>query len=305
MMELRVLQYFLAIAREQSISAAAQALHVSQPALSVQIQNLERELGKSLFIRSTKGSRGIQLTEEVILLRDRGEEILELVRKTEQAIASSEDTIVGDVHIGAGESDILHVFAQAAKILQKRYPHIHYHIASGNSTYVLEQLDKGLIDFGLLYGAIDHAKYESIQLPLKDTYGVLMRKDSPLASKAAISPEDLWDKPLIVSRQEEKNGWPLQTWIKKEISQLNIVATYTLIYNGSILVDEGIGYAICFDKLINTKDSNLCFIPLTPIREETPSIIWKKYHFHTKASEKYLETLKDLFRKIAEERSSK
>lgn len=305
MMELRVLQYFLAIAREQSISAAAQALHVSQPALSVQIQNLERELGKSLFIRSTKGSRGIQLTEEGILLRDRGEEILELVRKTEQAIASSEDTIVGDVHIGAGESDILHVFAQAAKILQKRYPHIHYHIASGNSTYVLEQLDKGLIDFGLLYGAIDHAKYESIQLPLKDTYGVLMRKDSPLASKAAISPEDLWDKPLIVSRQEEKNGWPLQTWIKKEISQLNIVATYTLIYNGSILVDEGIGYAICFDKLINTKDSNLCFIPLTPIREETPSIIWKKYHFHTKASEKYLETLKDLFRKIAEERSSK
>ncbi len=305
MMELRVLQYFLAIAREQSISAAAQALHVSQPALSVQIQNLERELGKSLFIRSTKGSRGIQLTEEVILLRDRGEEILELVRKTEQAIASSEDTIVGDVHIGAGESDILHVFAQAAKILQKRYPHIHYHIASGNSTYVLEQLDKGLIDFGLLYGAIDHAKYESIQLPLKDTYGVLMRKDSPLASKAAISPEDLWDKPLIVSRQEEKNGWPLQTWIKKEISQLNIVATYTLIYNGSILVDEGIGYAICFDKLINTKDSNLCFIPLSPIREETPSIIWKKYHFHTKASEKYLETLKDLFRKIAEERSSK
>lgn len=305
MMELRVLQYFLAIAREQSISAAAQALHVSQPALSVQIQNLERELGKSLFIRSTKGSRGIQLTEEGILLRDRGEEILELVRKTEQTIASSEDTIVGDVHIGAGESDILHVFAQAAKILQKRYPHIHYHIASGNSTYVLEQLDKGLIDFGLLYGAIDHAKYESIQLPLKDTYGVLMRKDSPLASKAAISPEDLWDKPLIVSRQEEKNGWPLQTWIKKEISQLNIVATYTLIYNGSILVDEGIGYAICFDKLINTKDSNLCFIPLTPIREETPSIIWKKYHFHTKASEKYLETLKDLFRKIAEEGSSK
>ena len=273
--------------------------------MSVQIQNLERELGKSLFIRSTKGSRGIQLTEEGILLRDRGEEILELVRKTEQAIASSEDTIVGDVHIGAGESDILHVFAQAAKILQKRYPHIHYHIASGNSTYVLEQLDKGLIDFGLLYGAIDHAKYESIQLPLKDTYGVLMRKDSPLASKAAISPEDLWDKPLIVSRQEEKNGWPLQTWIKKEISQLNIVATYTLIYNGSILVDEGIGYAICFDKLINTKDSNLCFIPLTPIREETPSIIWKKYHFHTKASEKYLETLKDLFRKIAEEKSSK
>lgn len=294
-MEFRVLQYFLAVAREQSISAAAASLHVSQPALSIQIQHLEKELGKQLLIRSTKGSRRIQLTEEGILLRDRGEEIMDLVRKTTQAIVSSDEVIIGDIHIGAGETDTIHIFAKAAKILQQEHPGIHYHIYSGNSTFVLEQLDKGLIDFGLVYGEIDTTRYESIQVPVKNIYGVLMRRDAPLANKTCITPEDLWEMPLIISRQEDVHGGPFQDWIKKDLSRLNIAATYNLIYNASILVKEGIGYAICFDKLINTAQSDLCFVPLSPQKEETPHILWKKYHFHTKASARFLEILQQLF----------
>lgn len=178
-MELRVLQYFLAVAREQSISAAAQSLHLSQPTLSTQLKAMEEELGKQLFIRGTKGSRKIVLTEEGMILRKRAEEILSLVRRTEDEITRLDDTIVGDVYIGAGETDTVRFFARAAKKIQKKYPDIHFHISSGNAEYVLEYLDKGLIAFGLLFGSVDSQKYEFIPISIKDTWGVLMRQDSP------------------------------------------------------------------------------------------------------------------------------
>ena len=144
-MELRLLQYFLAVAREQSISAAAKSLHLSQPTLSTQLKALEEELGKQLLIRRTKGSRKVLLTEEGMILRKRAEEILKLVRITENEISLSDEVIAGDVYIGAGESDIIRIFARAAKQLQERYPNIHYHILSGNASFVQEQLDRGLI----------------------------------------------------------------------------------------------------------------------------------------------------------------
>ncbi|MBD5453770.1 MAG: LysR family transcriptional regulator, partial [Lachnospiraceae bacterium] len=181
-MELRVLQYFLAVAREQSIIRAAESLHLSQPTLSTQIKAMEEELGKQLLIRGTKGSRKVTLTEEGMILRKRAEEILNLVQKTEREISLSDQIIVGDVYIGTGETDAIRIMAKAARELYKAYPGIHYHIASGNSDFVLEQLDKGLIEFGMIFGSIDHAKYNSIPLPYKDTWGVLMRKDSPLAA---------------------------------------------------------------------------------------------------------------------------
>ena len=187
-MELRVLQYFLAVAREQNITAAANSLHLSQPALSKQLKEMEEELGKQLLIRGTKGSRKVLLTDEGMILRKRAEEILSLVRRTEEEITCCDETIVGDVYIGAGETDIVRLFAKTAKKLQKRYPDIHYQISSGNAEYVLEYLDKGLIDFGLLFGSVDPQKYESIPLPIKDSWGVLMRRDAPLAQKEAISP---------------------------------------------------------------------------------------------------------------------
>ena len=290
-MELRVLRYFLAVAREQSISAAAEALHLSQPTLSTQLKAMEDELGKQLFIRRGKGARKVVLTEEGMLLRKRAEEILALVQKTEMEIQVSGSSIVGNVYIGAGETDIVRLFARAAKAIQRKYPDIHYHLSSGNAEYVLESLDKGLIDFGLLYGVLDRSKYEAITLPTADAFGVLMRKDAPIAEKPVITPEDLWDKPLIVSQQEERDGWPVATWMRQDIAKLNIVATYNLIFNASLMVDEGLGYAICFDKLINTTGSTLCFRPLDPPIYATAHIVWKKYQVFSKAPAKFLEQL--------------
>ena len=293
-MELRVLQYFLAVAREQSIIRAAESLHLSQPTLSTQIKAMEEELGKQLLIRGTKGSRKVTLTEEGMILRKRAEEILNLVQKTEREISLSDQVVIGDVYIGTGETDAVRFIAKVAKKLYAAYPGIHYHIASGNAEFVLEQLDKGLIDFGIVFGPIDHTKYHSIPLPYKDTLGVLMRRDSPLAEKEAVRPEDLWEKPLIVSRQHDNDGG-LAEWIKRDISEIEIVATYNLLFNASLMVEEGLGYAIGLDKIINTSgNSNLCFRPLSPKREEGMSIVWKKYQVFSKASEKFMQKMKGL-----------
>ena len=293
-MELRVLQYFLAVAREQSIIRAAESLHLSQPTLSTQLKAMEEELGKQLLIRGTKGSRKVTLTEEGMILRKRAEEIMNLVQKAKQEISFSDQVIMGDVHIGTGETDAVRLIAMAAKKLYKIYPGIHYHISSGNTEFVVEQLDKGLIDFGIVFGAVDHTKYNSIPLPYKDTWGILMRKDSPLAAKKAITPKDLWDKPLIISRQNDTDG-PLAAWIGREISEIEIVATYNLLFNASLLVEEGLGYAVGFDKIINTSgNSNLCFRPLSPKREAGMSIIWKKYQVFSKACEKFMLEIKKL-----------
>ena len=182
-MELRTLYYFLAVVREQSISAAAASLHISQPALSTQLKALEESLGKQLLIRGTKGSRKVILTEEGMILRHRAEEILSLVRKTEEEITCSNETIAGDVVIGAAETDSVRLLARVAKDLQKQYPDIRYHISSGNAEHVLEYLDKGLIDLGLLFRSPDPRKYECLPLSDGDIWGVLMRSDAPLAQK--------------------------------------------------------------------------------------------------------------------------
>ena len=292
-MELRVLNYFLAIAREQSIVHAAQSLHLSQPSLSTQIKNLEQELGKQLLIRETKGSRKVTLTEEGMILRKRAEEILELVKKTENEIRLTDDIVIGDVYIGTGETDGVRLIARAAKTLQNRYPGISYHISSGNASLVSEYLDKGLIDFGIVFGDVDMTKYHALELPYKDAWGVLMRKDSPLAEKDSILPDDLYDVPLILSQQEAQGG-SLTQWLKREPAQLHIAATYNLIFNASLLVDEGLGYAIGLDKIINTTgESNLCFRPLKPKLENKMSIIWKKYQVFSKPVEKFLQVLRE------------
>lgn len=292
-MELRVLQYFLAVAREQSISGAAQSLHLSQPTLSTQIKAMEEELGKQLLIRGTPGSRKVTLTEEGMILRKRAEEILALVNRTTSEIALSDQSIAGDVYIGAGETDGIRLLTQVARKVQTRYPHIHFHISSGDGKDVLENLDKGLIDFGLLLQQVDISKYEMIEIPVKETWGVLMRKDAPLAQKAVIAPEDLWEVPLIISRQTSSSAM-VSSWLKKDLSALNIAATYSLLYNGSLMVEEGMGYALCLDKIINTSgDSCLCFRPFSPPLELGVYMVWKKYQVFSKAAEKYLHTLQE------------
>ncbi len=290
-MELRVLQYFLAVTREQSISGAAQSLHLSQPTLSRQLKDLEEELGKELMIR---GNRRITLTEEGMILRKRAEEIMELVKKAEDEISLSDDIIAGDITVGTGETDGVRFLAKAVKELQRRYPLIHLHIVSGDKAAIIEQLDRGLIDFGLVFGDIETSKYECIQVPYKDTWGVIMRRDSPLAKKETITAEDLIDKPLIISRQAFYNH-ELREFFSCGQDKLNIVATYNLLFNGSLMVDEGIGYAISFDKIINVSgNSHLCFRPLEPKTESNMSILWKKYQVFTKAVEKFLQKLQEI-----------
>ena len=288
-MDIRVLQYFLAVAREESITRAAETLRMTQPPLSRQLKDLEDELGKQLLIR---GSKKVTLTEDGMLLRRRAEELVDLMEKTKAELASSGDNINGEVYIGGGETDAISLFAQVAGKLQEKYPLIHYHIYSGDAEIVMEKLDKGLIDFGLLVGPVDVSKYEHMRLPISDIWGVLMRKDSPLAEKETICTQDLWDKPLIVSHQASISS-DMMAWLQRDISKLNIVMTYDLIFNASLFVKKGIGYAIALDKIINTTgDSELCFRPLSPTLEAGLCIVWKKYQVFSKASKEFLRLLK-------------
>jgi DNA-binding transcriptional LysR family regulator len=295
-MELRVLRYFLTVAREGSITGAADFLHVTQPTLSRQLKDLEQELGKKLFIRS---SHSIILTEEGMLLRQRAEEIVEMVDKLEAEFHSMEESISGDVYIGGGETDAMKQIAQLVKELQLRYPNIRYHLYSGNSDDVTERLDKGLLDFGILIQPADLSKYNYIDIPGKDVWGVVMRKDSPLAFKDSIEAQDLLNVPVICSRQAIKQTFSkneFAAWFGEDFDKLNIVATYNLAYNASIMVEEGIGYAVVLDKIVNTSsDSNLCFKPLNPNLESGLNIVWKKHQTFSAAAEMFLKEIKGKF----------
>lgn len=289
-MELRVLQYFLAVAREQSISGAADFLHLSQPTLSRQLKELEEELGKQLFLR---GSRQITLTEEGRLLRRRAEEILHLVQKTENEITMDGSVIAGDIHIASAETQNVRIVARIAKQLQHLHPQVHCHISSSDIGTTLEQLDQGLIDFGVVVDAFDTAKYDFLPLPVQESWCVLLHRDSPLAQKETIQPADLWEQPLILSRQALKNG-KLLRWLGRRENNLNIVSTYSLLYNASLLVEEGLGCAIGFEHLINTAGNpQLCSRPLAPRLLTPVSIVWKKYQFFSRASGKFLKLLQE------------
>lgn len=230
-----------------------------------------------------------------MILRKRAQEILDLVKRCEDEITLSDDISEGDIYIGAGETEAIRLLAQAVYQLQTGYPKIRFHIASGDTTDVLERLDKGLYDFGVLLSNVDTSKYEYLEIPYKDTYGVLMRKDSPLSSKELIEPKDLEGLPLIINRNIY-DGDPLTSWMKKSRNEMNIVATYNLIFNASIMVEEGLGYALGLDKIINVSGhSTLCFIPLSPSLKISMYLIWKKYQKLSRPSEKFLDQIYDLF----------
>lgn len=290
-MDIKILRYFLALTRQESITATAEYLHLTQPTLSRQLSELETELGCTLFIR---GSRKITLTEDGIRLRKRAEEILELVNKTEREFLTTAETISGDIYIGCGETYAMSRLSQVIKIVQTKFPLIRVHIYSGDADEVTERIDDGLLDFGLLIGADNRNKYESLLLPDKDTWGVLMQKHSHLSSKKTIQAEDLWSLPLITSKQREVDS-RLTRWLKRDISKLNVVATYNLLYNASLMVEQGIGYALCLDKLINTSSSNICFKPLAPILTVDNTLVWKRYQVFSKAAEQFLIHCKAAF----------
>lgn len=295
-MEIRVLRYFLAIAREGSITNAASFLHVTQPTLSRQIRDLEEELGQKLF---TRGSHNMTLTAEGMILRKRAEEIVSMVDKTEAEFNSMENVVGGDIYIGSGETEAIRLVARIARELRTSYPEIHYHLYSGNSEDVTERLDKGLLDFGILIQPADISKYDYINIPAKDTWGVIMRKDSPLAQKEVIRKEDLLNVPLICSRQAisgKRHGNEFAQWFGEDFDKLDIVTTFNLVYNAAIMVEAGVGYAVTIDKIANTaEDSLLCFRPLAPQLDSGLNIIWKKYQVFSSAAELFLEKLRESF----------
>ncbi|HIS07506.1 MAG TPA: LysR family transcriptional regulator [Candidatus Choladocola avistercoris] len=295
-MEIRVLRYFLAVARERNITGAANYLHLTQPTLSRQIHDLEEELGQQLLIRK---SHRVELTPEGVLLRKRAEEIIAMVDKTEAEFASMEDTVSGDIYIGSGETQAIRQIAELIKDLGEAYPNIHYHLHSGNAEDVTERLDKGLLDFGILIQPADLTKYDYLDLPARDRWGVIMRKDSPLAEKEAIEKNELLEIPLLCSRQvvgSRHSENKFAEWFGTDYEKLNIVATYNLMYNAAILVEAGVGYALTLDKLANTsEDSVLCFRPLRPELESGLNVVWKKYQVFSPAAELFLKTLKERF----------
>lgn len=286
-MEIRVLRYFLAVAQEGSVTRAARALHLTQPTLSRQIRELEEELGQTLFSR---GGRELSLTREGLLLRQRAEEIVGLAEITEKEFRSlGEKTVSGDLSLGCGESKALSFVTDALKVLQDEHPLIIHHFFSGNGEIVMDRLDKGLLDFAVLMGAENTERYYSLPLPNHDTWGLLMDKDDPMAQKKAITAEDLLGIPLILSSQSLSRD-ELSGWLGFPMSRLHIAATYTLLFNGSLMVRSGLGYALCFDHIAPSgKDSPFAFRPLTsPL-----SLVWKKHQILSAPAEAFLAKIRE------------
>lgn len=290
-MEIRVLRYFLEVAREGNITHAAERLHITQPTLSRQLKDLEAELGKKLFVRS---SFSVRLTNEGMLLRKRAEDICEMVDKTEAEFKALDEITGGDIHIGCAESDGIKHLARQIKALQAEHPGIKIHLYSGDTADLAQRLEQGLLDFAVIAQPVDLSKYNYLELPGADIWGVVMRKDAPLAQKASIRIADLQDKPLITSRQGLREDIP--KLFGEKVDSLNVVATLNLAYNGSVLAREGLGYVLTFDKLVDTSEqSELCFRPLAPTLETKLYIIWKKYQLFSPASQLLLERMRANF----------
>ncbi len=288
-MDIRVLKYFLAVAQEESITKAAEVLLTSQPNLSKQLTELEEEVGTKLFER---GSRKTTLTEEGMFLYKRAKEIIELTERTKADLILFGEVISGVVHIGAAETQAMRLLANSMLSLRETHPQIQYDIFSGSTIEVTDLLQKGLLDFGVLVAPVDLQKYDYLKLPVNDIFGVLMRKDSPLSNLESIRPEDIKGKPVLCSRQQ-LDGNVMSGWLGDDLKNLDIISTFNLITTPAMLVEAGLGYAFCFDKLVNTTgDSALCFRPLEPKVETGLYLVWKKYQMFTKAADLFLEHIR-------------
>ncbi len=289
-MELRVLRYFLEIAREGNMTKAAERLHVTQPTLSKQIKELELELGKKLFIR---GSTNLRLTDEGMLLRKRTEDLISMADKIEREFQTLDEITGGDIYIGCAESYLVKYLARAVSRLNENYANIHYHITSGDTEQVTERLDRGLLDFALIVEPPDLSKYTYFEVPEHDTWGAIMRKDCPLAKKEYIEISDILPYPVFCSEQSAKIDLP--RWCKEHIDRLNIMATFNLSGNAAVFAREGLGVVLTFDKLIEiSEESDLCFRQIIPALHTKMYVIWKKYQIFTPAAELLLEELKKI-----------
>lgn len=290
-MEIRTLRYFLAVAREENMSRAAEILHVTQPTLSKQLKSLEDELGKKLF---TRHSFSIRLTDEGILLRNRAEDLISMADKIEKEFVSLDDITGGELYLGLAESFQIKHLAKVIKEFKIRYPNLHYHITSGDTEQIADKLDKGLLDLLVLAEYPDSHKYEFIEFPESDRWGLVIPKDDPLASKKSIRAEDLAGLPLFCSEQAWNNE--IKEWAGSDFSKMKLEGSFRLSYNGSIFAKEGLGYLLTFDHLVDTSDSSgLVFRPLTPKLETKLYIVWNRYQAFTPIAERFLEQLQRSF----------
>lgn len=291
-MEIRTLRYFLAVAREENMTRAAEFLHVTQPTLSKQLKSLENELGKKLF---TRHSFSIRLTDEGMLLRNRAEDLVSMVDKIEQEFVSLDDITGGELYLGLAESYQIKYLAKAIKDFKRRYPNLHYHITSGDTEQIADKLDKGLLDFLVLAEYPDSRKYEHIEFPESDRWGLVMPKNDPLAKKKAVRAKDISGLPLFCSEQAWNHE--IKEWAGASFSEMKLEGSFRLSYNGSIFTKEGLGYLLTFDHLIDTSDkSDLAFRPLTPKVETKLYIAWNRYQTFTPIAERFLQQLQASFK---------
>ena len=286
-MEIRTLRYFLAVAREENMTRAAEMLHVTQPTLSKALKALEDELGKKLF---TRHSFSIKLTDEGILLRNRAEDLVSMADRIEREFITLDDITGGDLYFGLAESYQIRYFAREIHTFKQTFPNLRYHITSGDTEQVIEKLDKGLLDFIVLAESPDADKYESLIFPESEIWGLVMPEDDPLAKKKVIRVDDLIGLPLFCSEQSWKNDIP--RWAGTKMDQLHLEGSFRLAYNGSMFTKEHLGYLLTFDKLVDTSSgSGLEFRPLSPRLETSLYLVWKKYQTFSPIAERFLAQL--------------
>lgn len=288
-MDVRVLRYFLVVVQKQNISAAAADLYMSQPALSRQMTQLEQELGVKLFHR---GPRKIKLTQAGYYLHERATEITSMVDKTAYNLQTHQKIVSGQLDIGAGESSGMQRIMDVIANILKDYPQVQIHLRSGDAEDIGPQLEAGVLDFGVMMGALDLSQYNQLQLPEVDHWGIILPSDAPLTQQTTIAPADLLGHPLIVSQQAQKHA-RFQRWWRNAGKQINIIGTFNLIYNAALLVKNGGCYALSFDDLISTQpNSDLAFRRLDPPLTEPITVIWKKHQTRSTVAELFLQRLR-------------
>ena len=294
-MELRTLRYFLAAANEENITRAADILHVTQPTLSRQLIDLEKELGVPLMLR---GKKGLALTEDGIFFRQRAEEIVELADRLEQAFVEKNTEVSGLISIGATESVGSRLFAKLIKQFSDKYPQIRFNLYNEMADYIKDRLDKGLLDVGLLLEPVDTMKYDYIRLSQKETWGILMRDDHPMAGRSFIAPEEITGYPLILPLRERVRAEVLN-WLGREEKDLHIPLNYTLLSNAVLLVEEGLGCAFCLDGALAIHSRpHLRFIPIHPEHTTHSVLIWKKNQLFSPAASLFIQEINMLRAKI-------
>lgn len=287
-MEFRVLKYFLMVAREENITKAAALLHITQPTLSRQLMQLEEELGVKLFHRS---KHSIILTEDGMLLKRRAQELVSLSDKTIRELSHNDGMFSGEIAIGCGETRSMSFLSDQIRNFRQKYPLVQFSIHSAIADDIKERIEKGILDIGLLTEPVDIGKYEFFRMPQKEQWGILTRRDSDLAAKSCISPEDLAEVPLLmVKRELVKNE--LASWFGEYYENLQVAATYNLIVNAATMVKSGVGTALCFDLGANLYE-DLCFVPLSPVLETGSVLVWKKNQMLTEATSHFIQHVKN------------